>query len=105
LLRDDGAAVYLNGQEIIRTDNLAPNATFNTLANFNGSPAVGGVDESRFWSYLIDPKLLREGENVLAVEVHQQSRSSSDLSFDLAVLADLLPRVGDYDRTDSPMRF
>ena len=31
LNRDDGAAVYLNGVEIVR-DNLAPSASFNQFA-------------------------------------------------------------------------
>ena len=83
LLRDDGAAVYLNGQEIARTANLAPNATSDTLANFNGANAVDGANESTFFNFRIAPGMLESGENVLAVEVHQHSQGSSDISFDL----------------------
>jgi glucose/arabinose dehydrogenase len=83
LLRDDGAAVYLNGQEIVRTTNLAPNADFDDLANFNGAAAVDQANETTFFTFDVDPDLLQTGDNVLAVEVHQHSQGSSDVSFDL----------------------
>ncbi len=88
LLRDDGAAVYLNGTEVVRTANLAPSAAFDTLADFNGSAAVGGADESTFFDFTgINLSLLVEGTNVLAVEIHQFARNSSDISFDMQVTA------------------
>lgn len=77
LLRDDGAAVYLNGEEIVR-DNLAANADFDDFA----LSSVGGDNESTFFESLIDADLLQGGRNVLAVEVHQSSDTSSDVSFD-----------------------
>ena len=36
----------------------------------------------------IPPGALRQGENILAVEMHQQSASSSDLSFDMELSVD-----------------
>ncbi|MCA9263551.1 MAG: hypothetical protein KDA60_06865, partial [Planctomycetales bacterium] len=78
LLRDDGAAVYLNGVEVVR-DNLAPNAAFDDFA----INSVSGADESTFFPFTISAGLLNAGRNVLAVEVHQQSDTSSDVSFDL----------------------
>jgi len=82
LLRDDGAAVYLNGEEIVR-DNLAESADFDDFA----ISSVGDEEESTFYESLIDADLLREGQNVLAVEVHQVSDTSSDVSFDLDLAA------------------
>lgn len=87
LVRDDGAAVYLNGIEVAR-DRLTDGASFNTLAD---SPAVGGDDESRFYSFSVDPALLVAGRNVLAAEVHQQATSSSDLSFDVRLRGQIVP--------------
>jgi hypothetical protein len=85
LVYDDGAAVYLNGVEVVRTNNLAPNATSDDLANFdNAGPR--GQQENDFVRFDIDKSLLRTGRNVLAVEVHQHSRTSNDLSFDLRLL-------------------
>lgn len=77
LLRDDGAAVYLNGQEVVR-DNLAANATFSTYAL--SSP---GADENLWHPYDVAPARFVAGTNTLAVEVHQVSATSSDVSFDL----------------------
>mgnify|MGYP005833243737 CR=1 FL=1 len=79
LLRDDGAVVYLNGVEVARSNMPGGAVDYLTLA----SGAVGGTDESTFYTYDLDPSRLREGRNVLAVEVHQSGPASSDLSFDL----------------------
>jgi calcineurin-like phosphoesterase family protein/purple acid phosphatase-like protein len=82
ILRDDGAVVYLNGVEIFRTNMPAGAITSTTLA----SVAVGGADESAFLETTIDPTLLVDGENLLAVEIHQAATASSDVSFDLELL-------------------
>jgi hypothetical protein len=87
--RDDGAAVYLNGVEVARS-NLAANATYTTLA----TSVVGGSEESDWFEFEVDASLLRAGTNVLAVEVHQQSLSSSDLSFDLQLESGTLDQGG-----------
>ena len=81
LRKDDGVAVYLNGVEIAR-DNLQPNATHTTFAEND----VLGSDELQPKKYFFDSALLREGENVIAAEVHQIDRVSSDLYFDLNLL-------------------
>jgi len=82
LVRDDGAVVYLNGVEVARPNMPAGTITFTTLANVT----VGGADESTFFNHTVDPALLVEGQNVLAVEIHQDSTSSSDISFNLELL-------------------
>ena len=81
LRKDDGAAVYLNGVEIAR-DNLQDDAGFDTLA----TSTISGESELKSSEFIFDSTLLNEGENILAVEVHQSSRSSSDLFFDLKLL-------------------
>ena len=79
LLVDDGAVVYINGTEALR-DNL-PGGTISFSTRASGS--VGGDDEETFFPWALDRSLLVAGENVIAVEVHQSSPSSSDLGFDL----------------------
>lgn len=79
LLRDDGGIVYLNGQEVFRSNMPDGDPTATTLA----TSAVAGADEAAFFEHAIDPGLLVEGENVLAVRIHQISGSSSDLGFNL----------------------
>jgi acid phosphatase type 7 len=81
VLRDDGAVVYLNGTEVYRTNMPAGTITSSTLA----STAVGGADESTFYQATIPTSLLVMGTNVLAVEIHQSSATSSDVSFDLSL--------------------
>jgi len=86
VLRDDGAAVYLNGREVFRT-NLSKEIqplTFNTLA----SSAISGSDENVFLTVAVEPILLVNGQNTLAVEVHQANAESSDRSFDLELIAE-----------------
>ncbi|WP_197528683.1 lamin tail domain-containing protein [Aeoliella mucimassa] len=79
LLRDDGAVVYLNGVEVIRSNMPAGEITSTTFANSN----VNGGEEETFFEYSIDPSLLVEGQNVLAVEIHQDDLNSSDIGMDV----------------------
>lgn len=79
ILRDDGAVVYLNGVEIIRDNMPAGTITYNTFA----TSTVGGSDEDTFFNYTI-ANLLQNGDNVIAVELHQRNGSSSDLGFDMS---------------------
>ena len=84
LLRDDGAAVYINGEEVVRS-NLAPDSGFEDFS----TDVVGGDDELTYFSFDVDPSVLRDGDNLIAVEVHQTSATSSDLGFDLSLTARL----------------
>jgi len=81
LVRDDGAVVYLNGVELLRDNMPAGAVTAETTA----SSAVGGADESQWFYFEVPPGKLIAGRNILAVEVHQSSRTSSDISFDLSL--------------------
>ena len=74
--RDDGAVVYLNGQEVVRNNLPASDIFFNTFAS-------NADDDGNTWlEFEIDAGLLVGGVNTLAVEIHQVSRTSSDISFD-----------------------
>jgi hypothetical protein len=77
-LRDDGIVVYLNGTEVFR-DNM-PSGTIT--ADTRAVEAIAGNAESTWYTRAVSPSLLRVGDNVLAVEVHNDSRGSSDISFD-----------------------
>jgi len=82
LKRDDGAVVYLNGVEIARS-NISTTGTisYTTLA-------PDASDDGKTWfQYSIPKTALVTGNNVLAVEIHQSSASSSDISFNLELLA------------------
>ncbi len=85
LIRDDGAVVYLNGTEVYRSNMPGGTIAYNTLA----STAIGGVDESTWYSASVNPSLLLAGMNVIAVEIHQSDVYSSDISFDFQLIATL----------------
>ena len=87
LRRDDGAVVYLNGTEVFRTNMPGGTISHTTLAPV----AVGGADESAWYSVAVSPARLVTGTNVIAVEVHQSSATSSDLSFDLELTGAATP--------------
>jgi hypothetical protein len=87
LKRDDGAVVYLNGAEVFRSNLPAGSITAATSA----SVAIGGADESAWFTTNLNLASFIVGTNLLAVEVHQNGTNSSDLSFDLELLATLRP--------------
>lgn len=87
LSRDDGAVIYVNGIEVARSNMPEGNITSATTAN----SAAGGADETIFFDIPLDRGVLREGENVIAVEVHQSGAGSSDLGFDLELVGRVLP--------------
>src|SRR4030042_4464 len=83
IVRDDGAVVYINGLEATPRINMpSGNIDYLTWAEGAGVP-VGGADESTFYMYDIDPDILVDGTNIIAVEIHQVNGNSSDMSFDL----------------------
>jgi len=88
---DDGAVVYLNGTEIQRCNMPAGTIAYGTLA----STAIAVPDESNFHTFSIGSDLLVNGNNVIAVEVHQVNATSLDVSFDMELSA-TMPGVGNY---------
>jgi hypothetical protein len=83
VMRADGAVVYLNGKEIYRA-NL-PTGAVNTDTAATRKPA--GLAREVFYPVKIDPASLQQGKNVIAAEVHLNSRECDDIRFDLELLA------------------
>lgn len=82
LRRDDGAVVYLNGQEIVRDNMPSGSITYSTAA-LQAAP-----DDGNTWLLFDVPsELIQLGNNTLAVEIHQNSNTSSDLSFNAELIA------------------
>jgi hypothetical protein len=83
-LVDDGAVFYLNGQEVYRLGMPAGAVGYSTHANRTvGNATVDGPFE-------IPATGLQRGDNVLAVEVHQVTATSSDIVFALELTAQVL---------------
>ncbi|WP_408889228.1 endo-1,3-alpha-glucanase family glycosylhydrolase [Myxococcus faecalis] len=85
LLRDDGAIVYLNGQEVLRSNLPSGTVTASTLA----STVIADSAEQAWHTASIPSTALVAGTNVVAVEVHQSTLNSSDLSFDASLTAEV----------------
>jgi hypothetical protein len=81
LLRDDGGIVYINDHEVFRSNMT--NAPIDTYTNLALSASDDGVG---YFSTNVNPSVLLTGENIIAVEIHQTTTNSTDLSFDLQLL-------------------
>ena len=85
LKRDDAAALYLNGEEFHRDDNLANLANSSSYA----TSATTSTLEQTYSAIPLPTSLLQPGENLLAVEVHQAAPDDDDLTFDLELTGTL----------------
>ena len=100
VLRDDAAAVYVNGTEVLlpgpKRDNLPDTgALTNTTTSIN---PLEGQSETRTVDFVELRKLLNPypANNVIAVEVHQASDTTTDARFDLSLdLVSSEPCYGD----------
>lgn len=81
LVADDGAVVYLNGVEVAR-DNM-PTGTITSATRARSSRS--GSSENTARSFDLPPSPVVAGTNTIAVEVHQSSPSSNDMSFAAAL--------------------
>jgi len=84
---DDGIVVYLNGNEILRENMPTGTITYTTRASLtiddNAFPDIAPIP--------VDASKLVSGDNVVAVEIHQVTSSSNDISFDLSMEMDTSP--------------
>jgi hypothetical protein len=78
---DDGFVAYLNGQEIVRRSLPTGSIVYSTVASSHEGGAWQSIDVSSGIPWLV------QGDNVLAVEVHQTSASSTDLAMGMELTA------------------
>jgi len=83
LMSADGAVVYLNGKEIYRVNLPAGGVKPNKLA----TRGLTGLERDVFFPVKIDPASLRAGKNVIAAEIHLNSKRSNGMRFDLELSA------------------
>ncbi len=81
LRRNDGAVVYLNDVEVHRANLPEGAIEARTLA----STDVVGIERDMFFPIKLDPGMLRQGENVIAVELHLVAPKAADADFDLGL--------------------
>jgi hypothetical protein len=84
---DDGALIYLNGSPL-------QNLNLNFGAAYNATATAMTNDLRDTWqSFSVDPKLLSEGTNTIAAEVHLASVTATNMAFDLQLIATEAPFV------------
>lgn len=89
LVRDDGAVVFLNGQEVARSNMPSTGAiAWDTAASTGISTRT---EETRHHQLTIPSSALVAGENTLAIGVHQSDRWSGDLSMRATLAATPVP--------------
>lgn len=94
LLADDAAIIYINGNETHRVRMADSGVTYQSYA-------LDDAREDTYEEFVVDPSSLVQGTNTVAVEVHQGSGDSSDVSFDLEMIAQTAPRPSEYQIVDS----
>ncbi|MEO6670641.1 MAG: metallophosphoesterase family protein [Ferruginibacter sp.] len=79
--RDDGILVYLNGIEVYRNNIATGTVTYTTLAS------LASDDGATAQTFTIPATSFIAGNNTIAVEIHQNAVTSSDISFDMQLSA------------------
>lgn len=95
--RDDGAIIYLNGEEVARSNMPAGGVGANTLA----LSSIFGTFESQIIEMNVPASKLAEGNNVIAVGIHQVAANSNDASFDLELSVERAVDCGDTPEIDA----
>lgn len=104
--RDDGLLLYINGKEVTpREENMVKPEGF--IFTFNSFANTAGVENE--WYTLIIPNngtYVRPGFNTIAVELHQNSSTSSDAHFDMEIILspDAPPSNGRLPAQEVPKR-
>ena len=70
---DDGFIIWVNGQDAGRVNMTSGEVNFNTFSS------TYAEDLPKTGTIYLSPKLFKKGSNVIAVEVHNTSYTSSDL--------------------------
>ncbi len=85
LRRDDGIVLYVNGQEVYRSNMPTGTITHTTLAS-----SAASDDGATILNATIPTSIIVSGTNVIAAEIHQNAATSSDLTFILSLTGNTL---------------
>ncbi|KAA9338818.1 metallophosphoesterase [Adhaeribacter soli] len=77
--RDDGVRIFINGVEVYRNNLPGGAINYKTLAS-------GATDGSTAHNFTINKTAFVNGNNVIAVEIHQNGATSADMAFDLKLV-------------------
>ena len=77
---DEVVVIGKQGREEVTVELLAD---MTGTINYDTTAVLDTTPEDEFTTYYLDPAPLQDGNNVVAVEVHQAQEDSSDVSFNL----------------------
>lgn len=97
ILYDDGAIIYLNGVEVARRNLPGSGVDYDTFASTD-------IEAVNYEAIDLSAQIssLTQGENVIAVELHQASASSPDLVWDAELTFTLIVDANDIDGDNMP---
>ena len=101
LRREDAAAVYINGKRVVNSNLPVEDVGYKTKA----LQTMSSLSGTNFLVFDIDADDLLDGDNIIAVEVHQNSASSSDLAFDLQLQVETLEEDAPLLDTERTLSF
>jgi hypothetical protein len=87
MIHDDAAIVYVNGQEVIRTE-LMPLGTVNHSTS--ARQQINNSTQNEFFTYGIDPSYFATGENTIAISIRNVTATDGDVSFDCYLSTEFL---------------
>ena len=94
---DDGFIVYVNGREVARFQMPSGNVSFDSYAStYAGDEPLTGTIE-------ISSSLFKSGNNVIAVEIHNNKADSRDIFWAAEVFTTMGSTSGDFVSTDPVM--
>ncbi|MFT4660635.1 MAG: hypothetical protein ACI8XB_000903 [Patiriisocius sp.] len=79
MIHDDAAIVYVNGQEVMRTE-LMPLTTISHSTS--ARQRINDFTQNDFYTYGIDPSYFVTGENTIAISVRNVNSTDGDVAFD-----------------------
>lgn len=97
ILIDDGARVYVNGVQVYNYNLPSGTIDYTTFA-LQAIPT-----ENVFQPFLISKNNFIVGENTIAVEIHQNSVTSSDVSFDFKLQSNVIGDEVNYQSTETSL--
>lgn len=88
--RDDAAVVWLNNDAVPAV--ISADGTFNSPYSYDATTlstdnVPNSTDSTSYRTYSIPPSKLLAGNNIIAIQVHQSSITSSDLVLDCELIA------------------
>ena len=92
---DDGLVVYVNGTEAGRYNMPSGNISYNTFASTYApnNPDTGQLQ--------LPTRLFHQGTNIIAVEVHNNSATSSDIYWDAALTYNSTSNISEFYSNDA----